>query len=500
MNRVTVILLSSLLTGQVSSSLSQEFQQDDVPSRDRARPNILFIVTDDQAPWAMGCSFDERGYGDVPAAVTPNIDRLARQGVRFTNCFCATPVCSPARASLATGRYASEFGIKDFIPAPNHKLFDPDHQVALEPDDSVTFAEVLQRDGYHTGLIGKWHLGDWTLPGHERYHPTRHGFDYFMGLLSGGTTPADPELEKDGVVRKFTGLTTDILTDEALDFLARASSGDKPFLLCLHTRAPHAAWLPVAPEDWAHYESMNPTIPTYPDLDVERVKRMMREYLASVSGVDRNLGRVLDQLDELDLTKNTIVIFTSDHGYNMGHNGIWHKGNGIWATKTRPPGTMHRGTRVISNKYRPNLYDLSLKVPAIVCWPGVIQPGTVVEDTVTHLDLFPTILTMASSKLPTGVPIRGRDLTPLIRGNTPNDWNQDVYAEYSMINYAVATMRCYRTPRYKLIRDFHNTQRDELYDLQADPEETNNLIDNQDPVIQKVIADLNAKILARMRQ
>ncbi len=463
------------------------------------RPNILFIVTDDQAPWAMGCALQDTGHNDVAAAVTPNMDRLARDGARLTNCFCATPVCTPARAALATGRYASEFGIKDFIPSPDHKLFDPKHQVALDPDKSVTFAEILQANGYHTGLVGKWHLGDWTLPGNERFHPTRHGFDHFMGLPGGGAKPVNPKLEKGGAIRKFDGLTTDILTDEALDFLAKAKSRDKPFLLCFHTRAPHAAWLPVAPEDWAPYESTDPAIPAYPGLDVKKIKRMMREYLASTSGVDRNIGRLLGKLDALELSDNTIVILTSDHGYNMGHNGIWHKGNGIWATKKRPPGKMHRGIRVISNKYRPNLYDLSLRTPAIVRWPGVVRPGTVVKDTVSHLDLFPTLLTMAKADAPQDLVLRGRDLTPLLKGNTPDDWNQDLYAEYSMINYAVSTMRCYRTPRYKLIRDFHNPQCDELYDLRSDPAETKNLIRDPDPAIRAVIADLNAKILAKMK-
>ncbi|MBN2296117.1 MAG: sulfatase-like hydrolase/transferase [Pirellulales bacterium] len=463
------------------------------------RPNIVFIVTDDQASWAMGCALQDTGHSNVAAAVTPNMDRLARDGARFTNCFCATPVCSPARAALATGRYASEFGIKDFIPGPDHKLFNPKYQPALDPDKSVTFAEILKANGYYTGLIGKWHVGDWTLPGNERFHPTHHGFDHFMGLPGGGTTPVDPELEKDGVIRKFKGLTTDILTDEALDFLVKAKSRNKPFLLCFHTRAPHAVWLPVAPEDWAPYESLDPAIPAYPDLDVKKVKRMMREYLASTSGVDRNLGRLLKKLDMLGLTDKTIVILTSDHGYNMGHNGVWHKGNGIWATKKHPPGKWHRGTRVISDKYRPNLYDRSLKTPAIVRWPGVVRPGTVIKDTVSHLDLFPTLLTMAKADAPQGTVLRGRDLTPLLKGNTPADWDQDLYAEYSMINYAVATMRCYRTPRYKLIRDFFNPQRDELYDLQSDPAETKNLIRDTDPAIKAVIADLNAKILAKMR-
>ncbi|MCA9232359.1 MAG: sulfatase-like hydrolase/transferase [Planctomycetales bacterium] len=196
-------------------------------------PNIVFVYTDDQAAWAMGAAVQQGWFADVPAAATPNMDRLAREGAVFTNFFCTTPVCSPARAAHITGCYASELGIDDFIPMPGHKLYDADAQVALDPDTTVTFAEVLQQKGYVTGLIGKWHLGDWTAAGNESQHPTNHGFDYFMGLTGGGAKPVDPELEEDGQVRQFKGLTTDILTDRALDFIRR--SKESPFLLCLHT-------------------------------------------------------------------------------------------------------------------------------------------------------------------------------------------------------------------------------------------------------------------------
>lgn len=170
----------------------------DEPGRSASgrRPNILFVLTDDQAPWAMGKVVKDGLFKDVPAAHTPNMDRLAREGARFNNFFCTTPVCSPARVTLLTGRYASEFGVLDFIPGVDHRLFDPQQQMALEPGEATNFAQLLQSHGYRTGLVGKLHVGDWTLPGHERFHPTRIGFDYFMGLTSGGTSPVDPELPK----------------------------------------------------------------------------------------------------------------------------------------------------------------------------------------------------------------------------------------------------------------------------------------------------------------
>lgn len=457
------------------------------------KPNVLLVVTDDQAPWAFATSVRSGQYGDVPIPATPHFDRLAAQGARFTSFFCTTPVCSPARATLMTGRYASELGISDFIPPPGHKEYDPEHEEFLDPDTTITLAEMMKSAGYRTGLVGKWHLGDWTSPGKERFHPTRHGFDYFMGLTGGGTTPDNPILEEDGEVRRLEGLTTDILTDRAIKFLERES--EQPFFLCLATRAPHGRWLPVAEEDWEPYAKMDPKIPEYLGLDLPRVKKMMREYLASTTGVDRNLGRLLNSLERLGLADNTIVIVTSDHGYNMGHNGIWHKGNGLWATVKRPPGKMHNGTRVISNKYRPNLYDHSLKVPMLIRWPGTIKPGMVISNHATSLDLFPTLAHIVGYQDDTPRP--GRDLCLLLRGEAAESWNEDIYAEYDMIHYALASLRCYRTPHYKLIRDYHNDGRDEFYDLQTDPGETKNLINSADPAIQKTIERLDQKLKER---
>ncbi|WDQ19490.1 sulfatase family protein [Rhodopirellula sp. P2] len=461
----------------------------DARSCPAAQPNVVMVLTDDQAPWAFAEAVRSGQFNDVPVPSTPNMDRLAAEGAVFRNFFCTTPVCSPARAALMTGRYASEFGITDFIPQPGHKLYDPDAPIYLDPDTTVTFAEVLQRQGYRTGLIGKWHLGDWRAPEDRDKHPTRHGFDSFMGLTGGGTTPDNPELERDGKVQRFEGLTTDILTDHAIKFVEQ--NADQPFFLCLSTRAPHGRWLPVAPEDWEPYNTMNPTIPEYPGLDSKRVRKMMKEYLASTTGVDRNLGRLLRTLDDQELTSNTIVIFTSDHGFNMGHNGIWHKGNGIWATKQKPPGKVHQGTRVISDKYRPNLYDHSLRVPAIVRWPGVVKPQAVIEHTASHLDWFPTLCAVAGNA-PAAKGLMGRDLTPLLKGESPADWDQGLYTEYDMIRYAVASLRGYRTPRYKLIRDRHNEGRDEFYDLQSDPGEHRNLI--REPPSQAAINELDAKL------
>ncbi len=439
------------------------------------QPNILFIFTDDQAPWALGLS----GH---PHAATPNLDKLFQEGAYLVNSFTVTPVCSPSRTSLISSRYGTELGITDWIKPQN------EGDLGLEPG-TPTWPALLKQAGYKTALIGKWHLG--TL---DKYHPTQFGYEYFMGFRGGGTSPKDPTLEVDGNEQVVHGLTTDILGDETIRYLRLHDPDKAPFAVSLHFRAPHARWLPVRDADWAPFDGLDPKIPNpdYPLLDVPRVKRMTNEYLASTAGVDRNVGRILEELDLLGLAENTIVIYSSDHGYNMGHNGIWHKGNGHWVLTKNPPATGN-----IPQGQRPNMYDHSIRVPTAVRWPGTIDPGTVIDETTSNLDWFPTILEMAGVEIPGNVTIRGRSIVPVLKENAA-DWNNDFYAEYSTHHQSHTHMRMYRTPRWKLVRDFLNRDRDELYDLRNDPAESNNLIDSEDPQLQKVVAELHDKIVERM--
>ena len=443
------------------------------------RPNILFNMTDDQAPWAIGV-WDGKTHAD-----TPNLDAFFKSAAYLKNSFVTTPVCSPSRASLATSRYGSELGITDWI----HPKTEPD--LGLDPQ-TTTWYEALQTGGYHTGLVGKWHLG---LT--DAHHPTATGFDYFMGHRGGGWSPKNPKLEKDGEQKVFEGLTTDILTDDAIEFVKNRPS-DKPFMLCLHYRAPHAAWLPVAPEDWAPFENLDPDVPhpDYPGLDTQRVKKMTREYLASVRGVDRNVGRVLATLDAEGISDNTIVVFTSDHGYNMGHNGIWHKGNGHWVLKKD---ALPAATGNIPSGQRPNMYDTSIKVPTAIRWPGVTKPGQVVTGSFTSLDWYPTLCAMAGVAIPDSKTIRGHDATSVLKGKVEG-WDNDYYGEYSTKHQSQTDMRALRTERWKLVIDFKNIERNELYDLQNDPDETTNLFSSTADEHRKVIAELQAKIDARMRE
>ncbi|MHC4573340.1 MAG: sulfatase-like hydrolase/transferase [Planctomycetota bacterium] len=436
------------------------------------KPNIIFIMTDDQADWAFGAAPN-------PDAHTPNIDRLRSEGARLTNCFVTTPVCSPSRASLLTSRYSTEVGITDFIKSK---------KAGLDPT-FATWPRILADASYATALIGKWHLGD-----KDRYHPRRYGYKEFTGFRWGGEVSKDPRIEADGEVRQVPGYTPDILTDYAVDFIRRRKDG--PFVLSLHYWAPHAStisrapdrghtWLPLSQADYGRFENMDPKIPNpgYPKLDVPLVERMMREYLASVVSVDRNLGRLLAVVDELELSDNTVIVFTSDNGYNVGHHALEGKGNASW-------------TLTDNRNERPNLYDYSMRVPAIVRWPKVVRPGTTVDEAISFLDWFPTLLAIAGLKVPKDEIIRGRNFLPLLKGKRI-EWDSDLFVQYTMRGAGV--MRAYRTPHWKLVRDFDRFIKDELYDLASDPAETNNLIDSPDPRIQDVRRSLNAKLLAKMR-
>src|SRR5687768_13598021 len=212
-----------------------------VHAADPRKPNIIAIVTDDQARWSIGA------YGNKESK-TPNMDRLAAEGALFVNAFVATPVCSPSRASFLTGRYGTQVGILDWISPKEAEA-----GLGL-PREALSWIEVLKKDGYITGLIGKWHLG--TL---AQFHPTRRGFDHFFGFLGGGNTPMNPTLEVNGKNKKFTGSLPDILTDDALDFVRKNRAG--PFALCLHFRAPHAPYGPVPEADSKPFQDLDPTIP-----------------------------------------------------------------------------------------------------------------------------------------------------------------------------------------------------------------------------------------------
>lgn len=454
------IILTSLILALAgcNQTLSKQAATQDVETL--TPPNILFIYTDDQAPWALGRSGNKQ-------ALTPNLDKLANQGMYFPNAYATTPVCTPSRAGLLTSQYGYELGLDDWINTKAKTLTGHQPDLGLE-QKYETWPEILQQKGYKTGLIGKWHLGY-----QPKHHPTQHGYDEFVGFVGGGTSPDNPVLEINGQAQKTQGLTTDILTDHALAFIEKHKNSR--FALSLHYRAPHYKFLPVAPEDEAPYLNMEMELPhpAYPDLNTARAKQFMREYLSSVRGIDRNVGRVMNLLDNLKLTDNTMVIFTSDHGYNIAFNGIWHKGNGFWLVNNPPA-----STEQIPSGQRPNLYNPSLKVPTLIRWPNVIKANTQNLTSISNLDWFPTLMHVANAKPSASNIIRGKSFFTALQDENIV-LSSDYYAAYTTQHQSITGMRMYSDGQYKLLRDFKNPGRDEFYDLINDPEETTNLINSK---------------------
>jgi uncharacterized sulfatase len=418
------------------------------------------IVTDDQGQWAVGA------YGNQDIH-TPHTDRLAREGALFTNAFVGTPVCSPSRASYFSGRWPTQLGITDYL-TPS----EGDEGLGIR---APTWPALLQAAGYRTALVGKWHLG--TRP---EFHPTRHGFDTFVGFLGGGNTPMDPTLEIDGREQRLAGPLPDLLTTHAIDFMRANKS--RPFLLCLHFRAPHLPYGPVPDEDRAHYAHTDPQVPSARGLDPDDVKRETLAYYASISSVDRNLGRLLAALDEMKLSDNTLVLFTSDHGYNLGRHLVDTKGNAHW---------MAGGIR---GPKRPNMWDTSLRVPLLMRWPRVIAAGARIDEVVTNLDMYRTMAAVAGAELPADCQADGLDFSPALRG-APLPPRDAIFGQYDLHNDGLAYMRMIRTPRYKLVRFLKARQLDELYDLERDPDEAHNLLRGRDaPQVQQIRHELAERL------
>ena len=433
------------------------------------RPNIVFLYADDQAAWTIGALGNRQSR-------TPNLDRLYAEGVGLTNAFTTTPVCSPSRAGLLTSRYGTEIGITDYLSEAQ----EPDN--GLDPD-LPTWPKLLQASGYSTAFVGKWHVGSRDI-----HLPTNNGYDLFYGFRSGAGISKDPRIESQGELRVVPGYTPDVLADEAIRFI-RASKDRAPFLLSLHFWAPHAntsnrtpdgdrTWLPLREADWNPFRRLDVTLPEpdYPDLDVPRARRMLAEYLGSVASLDRNVGRVLAVLDELAIAGETVVIFTSDHGYNLGHNGIWHKGNGRWLLTT------NRGPRS-------NMYDHSIRVPAVVRWPGRLGAGKTVDQVTLNLDWFPTILAMAGIEVPPGAEIRGQSFLPLLEGQAI-PWRTSFYGEYRQLHQERVDQRMWRTQEWKLVRD-SRPGKDELFNLAGDPGEHENLIGDPSPETAQALVRLD---------
>jgi arylsulfatase A-like enzyme len=477
------------------------------------RPNIVFIFSDDHAPNAVG-AYDSY-LKDVVR--TPNLDKLAADGMLFKRCMVTNSICGPMRAVIQTGKYSHLNGFWR-----NGNQFDGSQQ---------TFPKLLQQAGYQTAIIGKWHLGRRQVP---------QGFKFSEVLIGQGPYYNPPMLKDakgtgDNAQRtqeKHHGYVTDVITDLGLDWLNNKMNPDKPFMLMLQHKAPHREWSPkpeiyktwrdvVIPEpatlfedydedspraeqmmtiakhfrkgyddkvDWApgnltpeqkaaylemfaeENAAFKAALPTMSEEDRIRWvhQRYVKTYLASIQSVDENIGRVMDFLEETGLDKNTIVIYSSDQGFYLGEHGWYDK---RWA------------------------YQESLLTPLIVRWPGQTKPGTVNGDIVSPLDFAQTFLDIAGVEAPDDM--QGASIVPVLKGKTPDDWRKSHYYHYYEWPgyHAVSRHFAVCTDRYKLICFYqpeNDEKRWELIDLQVDPNETKDFYD--DPAYADVQKELHAEL------
>lgn len=461
-----------------------------------SRPNILFIFTDDHAAHAIGA------YGSK-VNKTPNIDRLAAEGMLFRNCFVTNSICGPSRAVILTGKYSHLNGFPD---NRGSTVFDGSQQ---------TFPKLLQNAGYQTAMIGKWHL---------KSDPT--GFDYWNVLAAGGGqgTYYNPEMKSAAGVQQHRGYVTDIITDLSLDWLKRRDP-NKPFMLMYQHKAPHREWEPgpkylstpdrtlTEPETlfddysgrsqaardqemsiarnlydkdlklgpppkqlnaeqraaWEKaYEPKNAEFRKQnlagDDLVRWKYQRYMNDYLRCVASVDDNIGRVLEYLEQAGLDKNTIVVYSSDQGFYLGDHGWYDK---RW------------------------MYEESLRTPFIVRWPGVTKPGSEDRHIALNLDFAETFLSAAGAKIPADM--QGESLVPLLRGEAPADWRKSMYYHYYEFPqpHHVEPHYGVRTVRHKLIY-YYRIGQWELFDLDKDPHELKSVYD--DPAYAEIVSNLKTEL------
>ena len=410
-------------------------------SRDPRRPNVLFILSDDQGAWAMRCS----GNAEI---MTPSLDAIAASGIRCTDFFCVSPVCSPARASLLTGDIPSRHGVHDWIRGGNTG---PDRVDYLAGQTLLT--DHVAAAGWRCGMVGKWHLGASDVP-HEHYvrwyaHPS--GMSPYFGV------PMYDETRKVTVARYLT----DEITDQALAFLADEASRAEPFWLSLNYTAPHYPWIDSHPREFTdlYADCAFASCPDEPphrwsahgnpatDEGHRRRRESLIGYFAATTAMDAGIGNVLRMVGAHGLRESTLVIFMSDNGMNCGHHGIWGKGNG-----TRPQ----------------NMYDTSVKVPCLIAQPERIAPG-VSNVLLSGYDVFPTLLDYLGIEDETTRPHPGRSFRALLDGDGRIDERDVVvFDEYGPV-------RMVRTREWKYVHRFPDGPH-ELYDIVRDAGERVNLV------------------------
>jgi len=421
------------------------------------RPNVLFILTDDQRWDLMGCA----GH---PIVRTPNMDRIAAEGARFTNAFVTTSLCSPSRASFLTGLYAHCHGVRR------------NDQMDLSAD-TPTFPRLLQAAGYDTAFIGKWHMAPTADP--------RPGFDYWLSFVGQGEYK-DPDLNENGTSFKASGYMTDLLTDYAVRWLRRPRT--RPFCMILSHKAIHGPFQPAQRHAGLYADARMPKPPNFDDtfegkpewLRASMIRGGRRaewlanrdkpvppaippvpwqernegrlNYMRTLAAVDEGIGRVLGALEEAGVLDDTVVIFAGDNGFFLGEH--------------------RRGDKRL-------IYEESIRIPLLMRYPRLAKPGALVEGMALNLDVAPTVLDLAGAEAPSAV--QGRSLRPLLEGSA-GSWRTSFLYEYFQEGWlpGIPTMLGVRTDRWKYVRYPEIEDLDELYDLSADPHELRNLAADPD--------------------
>jgi N-acetylglucosamine-6-sulfatase len=413
-------------------------------ARADTRPNVVYIITDDQR-WDL---LSLRGH---PFVRTPNMDRIGRQGVLFTNAFVTTSLCSPSRASYLTGRYAHQHKVRY---NRSSETFDKEER---------TFPRMLHDAGYHTGYIGKWHIGNDASP--------RPGFDYWS-VLPGQGRYFKPEFNENGRMKTIEGHVDDIVGDMAARFIEESDSA-KPFCLSVGIKSPHAEQLPPdrlknllsgveipKPPSWFedYARSGKADVIRNSCIQVDKFfdgpdqlkggwDRYIKDFYRSVMSADAAVGKVLDALDRKKLAQNTLVIFVGDNGFFLGEHHMVDK---------RFP------------------YEDALRVPMLMRLPGGASAGTTVSRMALNIDICPTVLDFCGVAVPKNV--AGRSLRPLVSGRAAQAWRTDMFYEYAERIWQCPAVVAVRTERHKYIEYLDPADTNELYDLVIDPQEMRNVI------------------------
>ncbi|NLX82198.1 MAG: sulfatase-like hydrolase/transferase [Clostridiales bacterium] len=410
--------------------------------------NILFIMADDLGHWSLGCA----GNQD---AITPHIDRLAAEGMQLKRFYAASPVCSPARASLLTGQMPSYHGVADWIRAGNISAHGDSACQYLKGQKAYT--QHLQEAGYVCGLSGKWHLGDSQTP--------QQGFAHWYAHQSGGGPYYGAPMIKNGELIAEPGYVTDAITKDAIQFIQTQSGCGQPFYLQVAYTAPHTPWTGKNhPQEYLDlyqdcaFDSCPQVAPhpdqiAYPMFQEDR-HAMLSGYFAAITAMDAGIGRIYDALKANGLLEDTLIVFTSDNGFNCGHHGIWGKGNGTWPL---------------------NLYESSVRVPFIVRYPKLVPQNTHSAAVIGAYDWFATVLALTSITSPKP-PAISRDFTDILMGKNSRDTQEAFVAD----EYGGTRMIIKGNLKY--IKRYHDNTR-LLFDLKNDPDERDNLFHQADPAI-----------------